>query len=168
MNKQASTVFKAISILATLVISGCTGYAPSKEFIGLSRAETVLLLGQPTPTPANLDSARRLDFPRGPFGKHTYSVYFDERGTVSGFRQLLTAENFAKIAPGMAESEVVETIGVSRDSVALGRDVGYVWSYRYDTPLCRRFQVEFTPESKVRSAGYTVPEECKVGGRAIR
>ncbi len=168
MNMEISTALKVIAVTATLAISGCAGYAPSNDFIGLSRSETISLLGKPNPTPDNIETARRLDFPRGPFGKHTYSVYFDERGTATSFRQLLTDENFSKIVPDLDENEVVNLIGVSKDSFTLGRERGYVWNYRYETPLCRWFQIEFTPEKKVRSAGYSIPPECRVGNRAIR
>jgi hypothetical protein len=168
MNKHVSAALKTVALITSLTLAGCAGYAPSNEFIGLSKNQTLSLLGNPTPMPANIDSARRLDFPRGPVGKHTYSVYFDEQGKVTGYHQLLTDENFAKIVPGMDESEVTDLIGISKDRFGLGRERGYVWNYRYETPLCRWFQIEFTPESKVRSAGYSIPPECKVGTRAIR
>ncbi len=168
MNRYSSTLFGAIALTVFLSIGGCAGYAPSNDFIGLSRNEALALLGQPTPVPDNIATAKRLDFPRGPFGKHTYSLYFDDKGVVTGFKQLLNDENFAKIVPGMDESAVVDLIGVSKDRVDLARERGYVWNYRYETPLCRWFQVEFNPENKVRSAGYSIPQECRVGTRAIR
>lgn len=152
----------AIAAMA-LLMTGCMTYAPSNAFIGLSRSETISRLGQPNPMPPDLESARRLDFPRGPFGKHTYSVYFDERGKVSGFRQLLSEENFAKVVPGMDAGEVVSLIGISKDKFMLARNRGYVWNYRYETPLCFWFQIEFTLEDKVRSTGYSKPPECRLG-----
>lgn len=164
-------VFRALRITVSagaLIVSGCTAYAPNHAYIGLSRDETIAALGKPNPMPAELHAAERLDFPRGPFGKHTYSVYFDELGRVSGFRQLLTDENFEKIIPGMDAAEVIHLIGISKDTFLLGRDRGYVWSYRYDTPLCRWFQIEFTLENKVRSAGYSKPPECRIGVSGFR
>ncbi len=165
MAMHSSGWYKAILLTAALTIGGCAGYGPSKEFIGLTRSETIARLGAPNPMPADLDRAARLDFPRGPSGKHTYAVYFDAQGSVTGYRQLLTDENFAKIVPGLDESEVVDLIGVSKNTFGLGRGRGYVWSYRYVTPLCHWFQVEFTAEKKVRSAGYSLPPECRAGKR---
>ncbi len=155
----------AMAAIATmaLLMAGCMTYAPSKSFIGLTRAEAISRLGNPNPMPSDLDTAQRLDFPRGPFGKHTYSVYFDERGKVANFRQLLSEENFAKIVRGMDASDVVTLIGVSKDRFMLARDRGYVWNYRYETPLCFWFQIEFTLEDKVRSTGYSKPPECRLG-----
>lgn len=168
MNLSARSMLKMAAALATVTIGACTSYAPSKHFIGLSHSDTITALGKPNPMPPDVESAKRLDFPRGPFGKHTYSVYFDDQGKVSGYQQLLTEENFAKIVPGMAESEVVDVIGVSKDRFMLARDRGYVWNYRYFSPLCRWLQIEFTLEGKVRSTGYSKPPECRVGGRAFR
>lgn len=165
MAMQSSGWYKTIFLAVALMIGGCAGYGPSKEFIGLTRSETITRLGAPNPMPADLDSAPRLDFPRGPAGKHTYAVYFDSQGIVTGYRQLLTTENFAKIVPDLDESEVVDLIGVAKNTFGLGRGRGYVWNYRYVTPLCHWFQVEFTAEKKVRSAGYSLPPECRAARR---
>lgn len=168
MAMQLSRGYKAILLAMMLILGGCAGYGPSNEFIGLTRSETIARLGEPNPVPADLDSASRLDFPRGPFGKHTYSVYFNSQGIVTGYKQLLTDENFSKIVPGMDEREVVDLIGVSKNTFKLGRDRGYVWTYRYVTALCHWFQIEFTAEKKVRSAGYSLPPECRAGNRGTR
>ncbi len=162
---QSGGWYRAILFTSVLMIGGCAGYGPSNEFIGLTRSETIARLGTPNPLPADLDSARRLDFPRGPSGKHTYAVYFDAQGILTEYRQLLTDENFAKIVPGLDESEVVDLIGVSKIKFGLARNRGYVWNYRYVTPLCQWFQVEFTAEKKVRSAGYGLPPECRAARR---
>jgi hypothetical protein len=118
-------------------------------------------MGNPYPAPPDLSQAQRLDFPRGPFGKHTYSLQFDADGKVISFKQLLTEENFRQITPGMDVSEVIERIGMSRDQFGLARNRGYVWNFRYITPLCQWFQIEFTAENKVRSTGYSMPPECR-------
>lgn len=165
MPRPTGIVFKAILLTCTLMICGCKGYGPTKEFIGLTRGETIARLGAPNPVPTELESARRLDFPRGPAGKHTYAVYFDDQGIVTEYRQLLTDENFAKIVPGLDEAEVVNLIGVSQIRFGLARNRGYVWNYRYVTPLCQWFQIEFTAEKKVRSAGYGLPPECRAARR---
>ncbi len=154
----------SIAFLAgALLLSGCaTSYAPSPEIVGATPDEVIARLGPPTPRPESLSKVRRLDFPRGPYGRHTYVVYFDEQGRAERIAQLLDEKNFARIKPEMGQAEVVEIIGVSRDTFLLGRDRGYVWNYRYITPLCQWFQVEFTLEGKVRSTGYGQPPECRM------
>lgn len=168
MATQSSRWCKAVLLTGALIIGGCAGYAPSKDFIGLTRSEIIAILGTPNPVPADLDSAARLDFPRGPYGKHTYAVYFDAQGIATKYRQLLTDEDFAKIVPGLDESEVVDLIGISKIRFGLARDRGYVWTYRYETPRCQWFQVEFIAEKKVRSAGYSLLPECSAVKRGLR
>ena len=148
-------------VITTALLAGCQTYGPSERFIGLSREQVIAQMGNPYPAPPDLSQAQRLDFPRGPFGKHTYSLQFDADGNVISFKQLLTEENFRQITPGMDVSEVIERIGISRDQFGLARNRGYVWNFRYITPLCQWFQIEFTAENKVRSTGYSMPPECR-------
>ena len=157
------TSLRAIVIfaIATALLAGCQTYGPSERFIGLSREQVIAQMGNPYPAPADLSQAQRLDFPRGPFGKHTYSLQFDAEGKVISYKQLLNEENFRQITPGMDVSEVVDRIGMSRDQFGLARNRGYVWNFRYITPLCQWFQIEFTAENKVRSTGYGMPLECR-------
>lgn len=147
--------------ITTAFLAGCQTYGPSERFIGLSREEVITQMGKPYPAPPDLSQAQRLDFPRGPFGKHTYSLQFDANGKVISYKQLLTEENFRQITPGMDVGEVIERIGMSRDTFKIGRGRGYVWNFRYITPLCQWFQIEFTAENKVRSTGYGLPPECR-------
>ena len=148
--------------LVGLMLAGCaTHYSPSTDMIGATPQEIIARLGEPIPRPESLDGVRRLDFPRGPYGKHTYFVYFGVDGRAERFVQVLDEKNFARIKPEMTSAEVAELIGVSRDTFVLGRERGFVWNYRYITPLCQWFQIEFTKEGKVRSTGYGLPPECR-------
>jgi len=160
-NLGARYFIQTFAIIATIAaLSGCATYAPSAAMVGLSRQQVIERLGPPEPAPENLAIASRLDFPRGPYGKHTYSAEFDDEGRAVRFRQLLREENFAKIKPGMEQREVIELIGIAKDTFGLARNRGYVWNYRYITPFCQWFQIEFTMEHVVRSAGYGKPPEC--------
>ena len=148
--------------LMAAVLSGCASYAPDAGIVGLSRDQVVARLGAADPEAA-AQVHGRLDFLRGPMGKHTYFVYFDDQGKAVRFEQVLTEERFARMVPDMSVDDVVLLIGRSRSTFGLARNRGFVWSYRYENPLCQWFQVEFTSEGKVRSAGYSKPPECRVG-----
>ena len=150
------------SVCVSALLASCSTYSPDSGIIGLSREQVIAKLGAPDPSPSSTHPAR-LDFPRGPMGKHTYFVYFDEQGRAIRFEQALTEERFAKIVPELSTEQVIELIGISRSSFGLARDRGFVWSYRYENPFCQWFQVEFTKEGKVRSAGYSKAPECRVG-----
>lgn len=160
MRNSLARVFAPALLIALL--SGCASYSPNDAIIGLSREEVITRLGRPEPD-SSAPNPSRLDFPRGPMGKHTYFVYFDDLGRAVRFEQVLTEERFAKIVPGLSTDEVIELVGISRSTFGLARDRGFVWSYRYENPFCQWFQVEFTIEGKVRSAGYSKAPECRVG-----
>ncbi len=151
----------ALGLVTSSLLGGCSTYGPSERFLGMSREQVIAEMGQPRPLPDNLTQAKRLDFPRGPFGKHTYAIYFDDSGRVSGFQQLLNERNFRSITREMTRNEVIERIGVATDTFRIARDRGYVWNYRYETAGCQWFQVEFTAGDLVRSAGYGAPPECR-------
>lgn len=151
-----------LAVMFVAALGGCASYAPSSSIIGLSREQVIERLGLPDPAVSH-GTLDRLDFPRGPMGKHTYFVYFDDKGRAIRFEQALTEERFSRIVPEMSTEEVIQLIGVSRSTFGLARNRGFVWSYRYENPLCQWFQVEFTIEAKVRSAGYSKAPECRVG-----
>lgn len=166
MNTKECHSVRAVRLLLGMgvaaILAGCaTAYSPSSSMLGMSRNEVIARLGSPDPMPGDVSSAARLDFPRGPYGKHTYAGFFDGSGRLIRFDQLLKEENFSKIKPGMTNAEVIEVIGVSRDRFGLARNRGYVWNYRYITPFCQWFQIEFTQENTVRSTGYGIPPECR-------
>lgn len=160
--KETILLRGCLSVICAAFLCGCASYAPTASILGLSRAQVIERLGPPDPvTPSG--TSDRLDFPRGPMGKHTYFVYFDEEGKAIRFEQALTEDRFAKIVPEMSTEDVIKLIGVSRSTFGLARNRGFVWSYRYENPFCQWFQVEFTIEAKVRSAGYSKAPECRVG-----
>jgi SmpA / OmlA family len=156
--KFRSTYLAAMA--ASLFLTACVGYSPQNRFIGSDRIQLVEFMGPPSSEQLGPDGTT-LIYSRGPFGKHTYFVYLDQRGTITRWEQVLTEKNFEKIMPGMSRDEVAFIIGESKINVVLARERGYVWHYRYVTPHCRWFQVEFDKEDKVRSTFYGRPPECR-------
>jgi len=146
--------------LALVSLQACTTYSPSSSMIGMSISEVVNAMGKPD-REIQITQGMRLEFPRGPKGKHTYFVNFDEQGKLISWTQVLTEERFKLIQPGMPEDEVMNLIGAGKERFGLARNRGYVWSFRYQTPLCQWFQIEFTAEKTVRSVGYGLPPECR-------
>ncbi len=147
-------------------LQACTTYSPSSAMIGMNLTEVIDMMGKPDREIRTTDGAR-LEFPRGPKGKHTYFVTFDDEGKLTSWQQVLTEERFKLIKPGMPEDEVMNLIGSGKERFGLARNRGYVWSYRYQTPLCQWFQIEFTADKTVRSVGYGLPPECRprlIGG----
>jgi hypothetical protein len=143
-------------VLAGLIaLSGCAGYAPNGTLVGQSQQVVIDSMGQPGRT-----QDRYVDYMRGPYGVHTYRLYFDHQNRLLRWEQLLTEDQFLKVREGMTQTQVIDLLGVSTVISELGRGRGEVWSYRYENPLCQWFQIEFDPSGLVRSAGYGIPPEC--------
>ncbi|MDP1783353.1 MAG: hypothetical protein U1E02_17415 [Hydrogenophaga sp.] len=151
----------AVSVLAVAVagLSACAGYAPPSDPSGLSRDEIVARMGPPE-MQRQVAGGSRLEFPRGPYGVHTWFVYLDANGRATRSEQVLTEANFLRINPGMSQEEARQVLGRAGEVQGLGRNRGQVWSYRYDNPFCRWFQIEIAEDQTVRSAGYGEPPEC--------
>lgn len=148
--------FLAIFVLCLLATVGaCAGYTPSKDMVGQRREALIQQLGQPE-RETNVDGKKKLQFPRGPGGSHTYFVYLDDEDRVVGWEQVLTEARFNQIKPGMTKDQVIDLIGISRITHGLARERGYVWHYRYWNTGCSSFVVEFALDDVVRSAGYRI------------
>ena len=145
-------LIKPFLALVLPLIAGCAAYSPSKSIIGQDRIALVAEMGQPEREYA-VDGLRVLHFPRGPAGSHTYFVYLDSNDRVMKWEQVLTEDRFGAILPGMTKDQVISNLGITKITNGLARNRGYVWHYRYDTPHCNSFVIEFTSEDTVRSAG---------------
>jgi hypothetical protein len=152
------SVLQLLCVL-TLLLVGCTSFAPDRSLLGRDRAAVIADMGPPS-RERELPSGSRLEYPRGPFGKSTYFVVLDANGKVTGWDDVLTTENFDKIKPGMPASEVEFLIGESKSSFGVGSQNHRVWNYPFNNSICRVFQVEVTPDGKVDSTGYGYAPEC--------
>ena len=150
-------------LLPCLLLAACSGYAPPDAVIGMSRDEVLLRMGQPD-LESHVSPQVRLEFPRGPAGKHTWFVYLDASGRVSRSEQVLTEKNFNLINPDMTQAQVRQLLGRPSAVQGLARDRGVLWNYRFENNDCLWFQVELSLEQQVRSAGYGEPPECRGPG----
>lgn len=150
----------ALCLTVASFLTACSGYAPPANLSGLTTDQIVAQMGPPETRRPIEGGGTRLEFPRGPYGVHTWFVYLDASGRAVRSEQVLNEQNFLKINPGMSEDEVRRTLGRPGEVDGLARSRGTVWSYRYDNPFCRWFQVEISQERTVRSAGYGEPPEC--------
>lgn len=147
-------------LLPCLLLGACAGYAPPDRMIGMSRDELVLRMGQPE-MERRVGEDSRLEFPRGPYGQHTWFVYFNAAGKAIRAEQVLTEKNFGQIDAGMTQDDVRQLLGRPSEVQLLGRARGVVWNYRYENNFCQWFQVELSLQQQVRSAGYGEPPECR-------
>jgi hypothetical protein len=153
-------VIAAATVLTS--IAACTGYAPGHLVAGHGIDEVTRQLGAPTGRYTLPQGGTRLEFARGPFGRHTYMVDLDPQGRVTGWRQVLTEADFATIVPGMSADELLQRIGRPSHTRGGGWQPGEVWSYRYDAIFCQWFQISVV-NRRVRDASYGPDPLCEVG-----
>jgi hypothetical protein len=150
---------RALSAASVAVLAGCAGYGPGDLKPGVAESDVIARMGAPTDRAARTDGGQRLDFARGPMGKHTWRVDLDAAGRVQGVRQLLTEANFEALHPGDSRAAVIDRIGRATDQRTGWRGVGEVWSYRYESVFCRWFQV-WLVDGVVREASFGEDPMC--------
>jgi hypothetical protein len=153
MNQRLS----ASLLLAAL--AACAGYGPGTVGVGSTEAQAVQTLGQPTSRYTMPGGTQRLEFARGPYGRHTYMVDLDAQGRVANVEQVLDARHFARVMPGQTRDEVLRTIGRPGERVGMMRD-GQIWSWRYANNDCLWWQAQFDAQGIVTAAGYAPERGC--------
>ena len=151
--------FVSLLIGLALCLAGCTTLPPKQEDIGLGVTAFTQKYGVPSSV-TQTNTGQRLVYRLGPFGEETYFVDANANGVVVAWQQVLTEENFKKIATGMPLEEVKNLLGPCSETHSLARNRGSVCSYRYRNPFCHWFSIEITAEGVVRSAGYLPDPKC--------
>jgi len=62
-------------ILLTASLAGCVSCSPNLELLGQDKAQVIENMGPPS-MERQLANGSRLEYPRGPFGKSTYFVFW--------------------------------------------------------------------------------------------
>ena len=151
----------ATALAAPLLVAGCTGYAPQNLPAGTGLAQVTEQLGPATGRYPLPGGGARLEYARGPFGKHTFMVDMDAGGRVLGWQQVLTEKNFDTVLDGMRQDELLRKLGRPSQRRGGGWQGGEVWSYRYDAIFCQWFQVSMI-DGVVRAPAYGPDPICEV------
>lgn len=150
-------------VLLALVagLAGCAGYGPGGLPLGASSADVTQKMGPPTGRHALDGGGWRLEFARGPYGRHTYMLDFDANDRLLRAEQVLTEENFNALQIGMSRAEVLRRIGRPSNTRYLPRQRHQLWSYRYETPFCIWFQVSLDTDDRVAELGHNLDPICE-------
>ena len=159
MSRFTITPRTLVSSASTALLVACAGYSPGNIPNGASEADLRARMGEPTGRYALPDGGAKIEYARGPMGKHTYMVDVDAAGRVRGWEQVLTEPRFESIAIAEPRDEVRLQLGRPSETRVGWRGVGEVWSYRYESYFCRWFQV-WLVDGRVREAAYAIDPEC--------
>ncbi len=142
----------AIFAFGTL-LGACHSYSPQSLAPGASMTQVQAQMGPATashsPPAGQGQAASRLEFARGPLGKHTYMLDFDAQGRLLAWEQVLTEPRFFKVAPDWREAEVRAWLGTPSNVRSVGWRGETVWSYRYESPFCVWFEISLINASVV-------------------
>ena len=144
--------------------AGCAAYSPQGVTPGASVGDAERAMGKTTGTYPLPGGGQRLEFARGPQGKHTYMLDFDAQGRLLRSEQVLNEAHFAQVRPGDGEQQVLARIGHPGQVTTVGRPGYYqsVWTYRYDSaPFCLWFQVGLSPAGQVIDSTYAPDPACE-------
>ena len=147
------------SAISVALLSACAGYGPGDLRPGQSEAELRARMGPPTGRYALADGGAKIEYARGPLGKHTYMVDVDAAGRVRGWEQVLTEARFEALPIAAPQADVRQQLGRPSETRVGWRGVGEVWSYRYESLFCRWFQV-WLVEGRVREAAFAEDPTC--------
>ena len=122
----------------------------------MASGEVAARAGKPTAVGKLIDGGAYWDYSRQPY--YTSRVSFGPDDRVRDVRNLLTAENFENLQPGMTQQQVVATVGPAFIFNKYGNGTT-VWTYRYydgvyklmhatfdASGLLERYQTEWNPD----------------------
>lgn len=142
-----------------LLLGGCAGYGPGDLHVGQAQAAVEATLGPSTGRYTLPDGRTRLEFARGPLGRHTWMVDLDAAGHVAQWQQVLDERHFLAVLPGQTTEQVLQTLGRPGGRVAMWRD-GQIWSWRYPNNDCLWYQVSFNAQGIATGGGYGSEPGC--------
>ena len=106
-----------------------------------------------------------LVYPLGPEGPHTLLIHIDANGKYRGRENLLTRENFGRVARGQKEMDVVGLLGRPgrTEKYALKRETAWEWRF-LDGNETRLFVVMFDAAGTVISSAIEEDPRRSGGG----
>ena len=91
---------------AVVLLGGCAH--PQLVDMGVTEAQVIAQIGQPSGREVMKDGTVRLMYNRQPMGQEVWWMFFDASGRYVRLEQALTYENFTKIIPGKTTQEEVD------------------------------------------------------------
>lgn len=158
----------ALTMLMSALVAACASYSGRGLVDGQSEvADVIAAMGAPRMQWTDADGSRRLAYPRGPMGVHTYMASFGADGKLQRIENVLTARTFGQIAAGMSKDQVLRLLGPPEPAWTVyfaARDE-LVWEWRYaDRPnQFARFYVLFDGKTETVRSTMTFTEEQLLG-----
>jgi hypothetical protein len=158
---RLSLCVSVLAACAALLTACASSYGPGLLKQGDNIDAALHQMGQPTGEHRRGDGGLRLEFARGPFGKHTYMLDFDAQGRLVQWEQVLDKAHFGALHAGMTTQDVRIRLGRPSNVWAVRYHDQTVWSYRFEGPFCELFHVGITPGGIVEDTSYGPDPLCE-------
>ena len=131
-----------------------------------TEADVRARFGEPAAVYAEGGGARTLEYPRQPEGQRNYMITIGSDGKMSALRQVLKADSFGKVTPGLDKAQVRRLLGLPGKTQVLALKQEEVWDWRFlDGAQSKVFSVTFDMNGIVTGSAATAdPRENNVGG----
>jgi outer membrane protein assembly factor BamE (lipoprotein component of BamABCDE complex) len=111
---------------------------PALDFINLPRLKPGLttapevrrFMGPPTTIWSDNDGTQTWEYPRTPEGIANYMIVIDAGQVLREVRQVLCAENFARVGAGMSRADVRRLLGQPAHEQSYARNGETVWDWK--------------------------------------
>ena len=163
----------SLAVVLPALLAGCAGYSGYGLIPGQSGADDVIgVMGPPRMQWTEADGTRRLAYPRGPGGVHTFMVLIGSDGKLQRIENVMTPQAFSGVQAGMSKDQVLRALGPPEPSWTVyfkARDE-LVWEWRYCDPWGQlaRFDVLFDGSREIVRSTMTRTEDqtgnCPDGG----
>jgi len=138
-----------LSLLAALLLVACDRSSKLEEGVS-TEVEVRKEFGEPVTVTVMPDGSRIMEYPRQPEGWTNYLITIGTDGKMSGLRQLLNADNFARVTPGLSQNEVRTLLGRPAKMVPYALKNEEVWDWRFRPQTeSKLFSVTFGADKRV-------------------
>lgn len=156
-----------VAAVLGVALAACDNQRIAKLEEGVAtEADVKREFGEPAVVYPEDSGARTFEYPRQPEGRRNYMITIGRDGKMSALRQVLTAENFARVRPGMDKAQVRRTLGKPAREQAYPLRNEEVWDWRFvDGAQNRSFSVTFDASGRV--SGQAIgpdPTDTQAGG----
>ena len=152
-------------VLASLVACDTKRIEELEEGVA-TEADVRAKFGEPAAVYPEQGGARTLEYPRQPEGQRNYMITIGSDGKMSALRQVLKADGFAKVKPGLDKAQVRRLLGLPGKTQVFPLKQEEVWDWRFqDAAQNKLFSVVFDANGIVTASAVTVdPRENNVSG----
>ena len=163
-NDKPLLLYLAVPLsLATL--AGCAALAYPLAQPGQTETQAVATMGPLTARYAMAEGLQRLEFAKGPFGRHTWMVDLDAQGRVRSVQQVLTPAQFGLARDGLPRDELLRLLGTPADRARESQQ-RETWSWRYATNDCLWVRITLGADGRVIGGAATMTDpRCDINDR---